>query len=412
MADEDRLPEISEQPALTPEAAAFQNLSPAVQRQILNDYPGQLARAAHGYSLGADCETVLRIMLEGAAPMLRVRSVQGDSPIASALLRDQPARATWLAELATEKNPKALTDRARYGETLAMLSTGSQAAGLLEKLLDRDPTQLHRLYDVDGRNLLHHCSLEDSAAVLEAALRCAARQVRQGELQAAQLAQAVHMNDRRGDTPLHLMAGRNRVDMLRLLLRFCAETGIDINLNTQRHVGDRRTPLMVAAAAGATDFAQLLLDEGADLDEIDADGCSAVQLASGQPRVAALFAGLSDPGGPELEATACGSVQSAPSLVDSGVQSAPSHEQQQRREHPGQLLEELEARLSSSEKSDAFLEAVSRLSNGQFPPEVLLATEKPVTTAFSLWSHSGPVPLRLVLRALREVGEPTDWIRT
>lgn len=71
--------------------------------------------------------------------------------------------------------------------------------------------------------------------------------------------------DANGVSPLHIAAGKNRIDVVRFLLK----QGADINAQ-DKQTGD--SPLHYAMAVAFPDMAQLLLDSGASIDMPNASG--------------------------------------------------------------------------------------------------------------------------------------------
>ncbi|PAA79598.1 hypothetical protein BOX15_Mlig031275g2, partial [Macrostomum lignano] len=419
----------------TPESLRFRSLPQDMQRRLLLEYPRILATAMHQYSEGDNCEDILLKAFEDSSEMLRVHNSDGDNPMASALARQQGERAEKLVDIAVKRNPDALDDRTRHRESLLMLSTqsGSSADSLMERLLIREPTQLHRLYDNDGRNFLHHCALEESTEVLVSGLRVTKRLIEEGRLAAGQVSAAIHMNDRAGDTVLHMMAARDREDMLSPLLQFARDAGISVNLDERQHRGKRWTPLMSAVSAGAARAVRFLLDSGADPLEEDSDGVTAEELAADRPELKELFEQQLQPGISEAaggneaaaaEETWLKSAGSAVGTIDSGMCTAPAGDLQRQTTVPSAAaapaasslpeaadsqqplglsdaeLHRLLSGLADTGKETAFLNAFS----GEHGTAVMLAkmSEKPMESLMMSLAHERGFR-QLIQRALRSI---------
>ncbi|PAA66171.1 hypothetical protein BOX15_Mlig014147g1 [Macrostomum lignano] len=421
----------------TPESLRFRSLPQDMQRRLLLEYPRILATAMHRYSEGDNCEDILLKAFEDSSEMLRVHNSDGDNPMASALARQQGERAEKLVDIAVKRNPDALDDRTRHRESLLMLSTqsGSSADSLMERLLIREPTQLHRLYDNDGRNFLHHCALEESTEVLVSGLRVTRRLIEEGRLAAGQVSAAIHMNDRAGDTVLHMMAARDREDMLSPLLQFARDAGISVNLDERQHRGKRWTPLMSAVSAGAARAVRFLLDSGADPLEEDSDGVTAEELAADRPELKELLESEhsedmeiaeAEEDNPDSSCDAVPPMVKAESwltnselaqvrYIDSGVSSlfasAPSvasAEPQRGSELSEMDLASLEDQLLSTGKTSAFFSALLRILDDRLSDHTGLATlsERPLRAALSIWgAHGHHVSRETLLQAFKEVKE-------
>jgi len=80
------------------------------------------------------------------------------------------------------------------------------------------------------------------------------------------------LTDKRGFTPLHIAVTRNDTKLVQCLL----DHGAAINVRTQR---DGRTPVMIAAATGFEEMAEILLSRGADPSIVDSGSKSPFERA-------------------------------------------------------------------------------------------------------------------------------------
>lgn len=86
----------------------------------------------------------------------------------------------------------------------------------------------------------------------------------------------VNLKNNAGISPLHFASAKGHIQIVKLLLA----KGAEVNAKLVREDGKGQTPLMFAAASGFDEIVKLLISAGADVNEKDANGNTALSVAT------------------------------------------------------------------------------------------------------------------------------------
>lgn len=89
----------------------------------------------------------------------------------------------------------------------------------------------------------------------------------------------IHKENRRGETALHIAAGRHNVNILKYLLGLKDEDGKTPSFDVNKKNKNGETPLHIAVNAGSKANVELLLEKGANVNEEDGDHCTPLGVA-------------------------------------------------------------------------------------------------------------------------------------
>ncbi|PAA69074.1 hypothetical protein BOX15_Mlig001172g1 [Macrostomum lignano] len=247
---------------------AFCKMPPNVQKEFA-EYPGIVKLGLEKYAESGDASSTVEWIVSQIPSMLFRTDRTGYIPIEAALESGNGAAARMMLN---EAERVGSLDRllgyrnARYGHTLMMLAVHLNSrdfADIFERLLNFDPTSVHRCYDLDGCNVFHRCTKSKS---------CTSLQIIFGLLinlssvflkdKIRHLKDALEMTDSKKYTPLHYIALDGNVEMLESLQRFLRHKNINISFDACFKDSRLLTPLMLGVQNGQFEVCKWLLENG------------------------------------------------------------------------------------------------------------------------------------------------------
>uniref|UniRef100_A0A1I8H5D8 ANK_REP_REGION domain-containing protein n=1 Tax=Macrostomum lignano TaxID=282301 RepID=A0A1I8H5D8_9PLAT len=218
----------------------------------LSCYKNAVTAAVHCLAFTNDPAKAMDLLLKRCPQTLHSvdNQLYQESPLGQALLRGHAGLAKNFLETAEKAglDDAILRHRNSSRHTMLILAVDllknepSKNTELIVRLLSSWPTQVHECYDVEGRNVFHHCAADNNPNALAAIFNWLSKNPDQCE--PSRVAAALQMPDGRCRTPCITWPNR----------------AIDFDWHW-RGAFDR-TPLMLAAQCGNLDACRWLLNNG------------------------------------------------------------------------------------------------------------------------------------------------------
>ncbi|PAA81354.1 hypothetical protein BOX15_Mlig011820g3 [Macrostomum lignano] len=236
----------------------------------LSCYKNAVTAAVHCLAFTNDPAKAMDLLLKRCPQTLHSvdNQLYQESPLGQALLRGHAGLAKNFLETAEKAglDDAILRHRNSSRHTMLILAVDllknepSKNTELIVRLLSSWPTQVHECYDVEGRNVFHHCAADNNPNALAAIFNWLSKNPDQCE--PSRVAAALQMPDGRCRTPVHYMAEQGCMEMLETVQKFAKDKGVKIDFDWHWRGAFDRTPLMLAAQCGNLDACRWLLNNG------------------------------------------------------------------------------------------------------------------------------------------------------